>query len=265
MKKSEFKYIFGPVYSWRLGMSLGIDPLSMPEKTCNFNCVYCQLGETKKYSHERAEFVPVKDIVKEVKSLPPMNIDYYTFSGRGEPTLAKNLGAMIKAVREVTGGKIAVITNASLIDDKDVQKDLLLADFVLAKLDTCGEHSLNVVNRPAGDIRFQRIVDGIKAFKKTHQGKLALQIMFVGHNKDYAQAIADIAEGINPDEIQINTPLRPCQTAPLSEEEILKIKKHFKSSSVITVYEADRRDVEPLDEKNTLLRHGNAAKQAGFD
>ena len=128
------KYIYGPVYSWRLGMSLGIDPLTDKRKICNFDCPYCQLGRTAKFYTQREDFVPVETILTEIKAMPPMRIDCYTFSGRGEPTLAKNLGAMIRAVREATGGKIAVITNAGLIDRPDVQEDLFLADWVLAKL-----------------------------------------------------------------------------------------------------------------------------------
>ena len=40
----EMKYIYGPVPSRRLGISLGISPI--PKKTCNYSCIYCQLGRT---------------------------------------------------------------------------------------------------------------------------------------------------------------------------------------------------------------------------
>jgi len=143
MIKSKFKYIYGPVYSWRMGMSLGIDPITADKKICNFDCIYCQLGRTTRFYTEREDFVPVDDIIKEIESLPPVDIDYYTFSGRGEPTLAKNLGAMIKAVRKLTKGKVAVITNAALIGQQAVQDDLMLADLILAKLDAGDDHALN--------------------------------------------------------------------------------------------------------------------------
>ena len=243
-------------------MSLGIDPISTQNKICNFDCVYCQLGRSAEFTTKREEFVSVGDIIKEINSLPPMDIDYYTFSGRGEPTLARNLGLMIRAVRKATGGAVAVITNAALIDDKDVQDDLMPADFVLAKLDACDEDLLNVINMPAEDISFKRIVEGIKSFRQEFRGKFALQIMFVEQNKKYAESIAKIAKDINPDEVQINTPLRPSGTAPLSEEGLLEIKKYFKGLSATTVYEAERRDVEPFDGKQTVRRHGNFKKKA---
>ena len=261
---NRFKYIYGPVYSWRLGMSLGIDPLtpSGKRKICNFDCPYCQLGRTAKFYTQREDFVSVETILTEVKAMPPMRIDCYTFSGRGEPTLAKNLGEMIRAVRAATGGKIAVITNAGLIDRPDVQEDLFLADWVLAKLDAADQASFQAVDIPAEGIEFQRIVEGIKAFKKKFKGKLALQVMFVEENKRRAPEIARIAREINADEVQVNTPLRPGAMMPLAPEELKRVLTHFQGLPAVSVYEAERKTVEPLDERSTILRHGNFRKQA---
>ena len=170
----------------------------------------------------------METILTEVKAMPPMRIDCYTFSGRGEPTLAKNLGAMIRAVREAAGGKIAVITNAGLIDRPDVQEDLFLADWVLAKLDAVDQASFQAVDIPAKGIEFQRIVEGIKTFKKKFKGKLALQVMFVEENKRRAPEIARIAREINADEVQVNTPLRPGAMMPLAPEELKRVLTHFR-------------------------------------
>jgi len=259
MIKSKLKYIYGPVYSWRMGMSLGIDPITSKKKICNYDCIYCQLGRTTEFFTKRENFVRVSDIITEIQSLPPVDIDYYTFSGRGEPTLAKNLGVMIRAVRKLTNGKVAVITNAANIDQKGVQEDLMLADLVLAKLDGADEESLKAVDIPAAGIKLPEIINGIKSFKKIFKGKLALQIMFIQENKAYAKAIAQIARDINPDEIQINTPLRPGGT-PLNESDLVKIKKHFIGLPAMTVYEMERRNVIPFDDKETILRHGNFKK-----
>ena len=241
-------------------MSLGIDPITAKKKICNFDCIYCQLGRTTEFYNERENFVPVKDIMTEISSLPAIDIDYYTFSGRGEPTLALNLGEMIRSVRQLTQGKVAVITNAANIDQKGVQEDLILADLVLAKLDACNEESLNIVDIPGKGVEFSKIVQGIKDFKKKFKGKLALQIMFIEENKKHAKAIAAIARDIDANEIQINTPLRPGGT-PLGEEDLIDIKKHFADLPAMTVYEMERRDVEPFDEKETILRHGNFKKK----
>ena len=134
MKK--YQYIYGPVSSWRLGRSLGVDAISHARgKLCNYDCIYCQVGKTKIFNTKRKIFVPTLKILREIESFPRTKIDYITFSGLGEPTLAKNLGQLIKGIRKIRKNKIAIITNASLINQKNVRKDLLLADLVMLKLD----------------------------------------------------------------------------------------------------------------------------------
>jgi wyosine [tRNA(Phe)-imidazoG37] synthetase (radical SAM superfamily) len=256
IRKRELKYIYGPVPSWRLGASLGIDPISDRDKICTFDCVYCQLGRTVRFTEKRKIYVPVDKIMDEINFLPPINVDYLTFSGRGEPTLAENLADIIRAVKKLREEKIAVLTNSSLLHKKEVREDLLLADFVVAKLDAGCEESFGIVNKPIKNITFHQIVDGIKEFRVVYRGKMALQVMFVEANIKDAQELSQLARAIGPDELQINTPLRPCGVQPLSHEEIIRIKEYFEGMNVSTVYEARKKHVTPISEKNTLIRRG---------
>ena len=255
--KNSFRYIFGPVYSWRLGVSLGIDPVSDKSKLCNFDCVYCQLGDTPVLTVERKVYVPTAEVVEEIKDLPDVQIDHLTFSGRGEPTLAANLGEMIRALRKIRREKIAVITNSSLMDHEDVRQDLALADYILAKLDVCDQYSLGQINRAVHKVDFRNIVAGIQIFRKRFKGKLALQLMFIEDNKPFARQLAELARSINADEVQINTPLRPSAVRPLTREELDEIKICFSGLPAVTVYEKERKSYIPLNEAATKKRHGN--------
>ncbi|OPX30819.1 MAG: hypothetical protein B1H08_00735 [Candidatus Omnitrophica bacterium 4484_171] len=256
MKEYDYRYIYGPVPSWRLGRSLGIDPVPCMRKICTFDCLYCQVGETEIFSDERRVFVPAEEIINELKMLPPTEVDYITFSGRAEPVLARNLGEMVRAVKQERSEKIAVLTNSSLLYRKDVQDDLMPVDFVAAKLDAPSQGLFESINRPLESIKFDTVVNAIKEFKRVYKGKLALQIMFVEANKDYAKDIARIAKEINPDEVQINTPLRPSRVKPLSKKEIYAIKDYFKGMNVVSVYEAPKVKVTPISKEDTLRRRG---------
>ncbi|MFH1645062.1 MAG: radical SAM protein [Candidatus Omnitrophota bacterium] len=252
----DYKYIYGPVSSWRLGRSLGVDLISAEVKVCSFDCVYCQLGYEGDFIRERRVFVDEDLIIDEIKSLPQVEIDYITFSGKGEPTLAKNLSDAIKAVRELRKEKIAVITNSSLIYRDDVQQDLMLADFVIAKLDASSEDLFRQVNKPVEGIAFNEVVKGLKEFRRRYKGKLALQIMFIDKNKAFAEDIAKIARDIFPDEVELNTPLRPCGVKPLSRIEIDEIKEYFEGLNTLSVYDIARKKTEPISKEDTLKRRG---------
>ncbi len=257
MERRQLKYLYGPVPSWRLGASLGIDPVSQKRKVCSFDCIYCQLGKTGFFTDERRIFIPCSDVIKEFELLPSsLKIDYITFSGACEPTLARNLGEMIRAVKRTRPEKVAVITNSSLLHRHDVRDDLLSADFVIAKLDASSGETLRTVNRPMKTITFEQILSGIKQFKASYKGRLALQMMFIEQNKSCVQDIARLAREIHPDEIQINTPLRPCQVKPLPEEEIDKISIYFDGLNAVSVYKAERQNVQPISDEETLKRRG---------
>jgi wyosine [tRNA(Phe)-imidazoG37] synthetase (radical SAM superfamily) len=255
--KKKYKYIYGPVYSWRIGRSLGIDMISQKEKVCTYDCVYCQIGRGGVPGNKRKKFVSVKKIMEEIGSLPSsVKIDYFTFSGKGEPTLAGNLREAIAGIRKIRREKIAVITNSSLIHRKDVQKDLCRADMVVMKLDAPSKEVFADVNCPVPDVEFDKMLKGIREFRSIYKGKLSLQMMFVKGNKDHAAEMARLAADIGADEVQINTPLRPSGERPLTRKEMDGIKKYFKSMNIIYVYGAKKKKVEPISEKDTLARRG---------
>ena len=208
------KYIFGPVPSRRLGQSLGID--TIPLKTCNWNCVYCQLGRTIPLTNERKEYVPAEDIILEaeqvLRSSQTDAIDWVTFVGSGEPTLHKSIGWLIRQIKSLTDKPIAVITNGSLLYLPEVRDELSAADAVLPTLDAGNAGLYRKINRPHPDIRFERLINGLISFRKEYSGKLWVEVMLVRDLNDTEAAlheIADILRQVHPDEVHINLPTRP--------------------------------------------------------
>jgi len=252
--------IYGPVPSWRLGRSLGIDLLSTRGKTCSFDCVYCQLGRTIHSLDEPKEFVPVSKLVSELEQVRGVRADYATFSGVGEPTLASNLGEAIKVVKSNLGLPVAVLTNSSLMPREDVRQRPAKADVVVAKLDAPTEEVFHTINRSAIDYSLTEVLEGMRRFRLEFRGKLAVQMMFIEANKECAEDMARIAELLSPDEVQLNTPLRPCAVPPLTLEEMCSIKRAFSQHrNVLAVYEAPRPAVVPLNLQETRRRRPEEA------
>jgi len=246
--------LYGPVPSWRLGRSLGVDLVAADEKTCSFDCIYCQLGRTVHRCIERKEFVTLNQLKHELLSLSDLEADYATLCGVGEPTLASNIVEAIEILRQTLTLPVALITNSSLLSREDVRRDLVTIDVVLAKLDAHNEEAFQMVNRPVTDCSFEMIINGIRLFREIYKGKLALQIMFVRQNMYYARQIADLARSLSPDEVQLNTPLRPCAEAPLSPDEMDGISVEFHGLNVIEVYHSLRPNVLPLNTVETARR-----------
>ena len=208
------RYVFGPVSSRRLGQSLGID--TIPFKTCNWNCVYCQLGRTIPLTNKRSQYIPSDAILAEVKKAlaarPSDEIDWVTFVGSGEPTLHNGLGELIRGVKELTELPVAVITNGSLFYLPGVREELSAADAVLPTLDAGNAKLYRKINRPHPQITFERLVSGLISFRQEYHGQLWVEVMLVRGFNDTEAALLEIAailKRIQPDEVHINLPTRP--------------------------------------------------------
>jgi len=208
------KRVFGPVPSRRLGQSLGIDPV--PMKTCNWNCVYCQLGRTRPLRTERRINFPNLEILSQVRAAlgahKPGEIDWVTFVGSGETTLHAGLGEMIRGVKRMTDLPVAVITNGSLLYMPEVREELAAADAVLPSLDAGNPALYRRINRPHPSLTFERLTDGLIAFRKMYAGKLWDEVMLLRGLNDTEEALHEIAgwlEKINPNEVHVVQPTRP--------------------------------------------------------
>ncbi len=224
------KYVFGPVPSRRLGQSLGID--TIPLKTCNWNCVYCQLGRTQPVIYKRADYFPPSDILAEVQQAledhQPGEIDWITFVGSGEPTLHASIGWLIEQVKTLTDIPVAVITNGSMLYDPQVQYELAAADAVLPTLDAGTSTLYRRINRPHPSATFRRLVTGLIDFRREYIGGLWVEVMLVRGMNDTEQALQDIASilhRVEPDEIHISLPTRPpaeTWVQPADEEGVMR-------------------------------------------
>jgi len=229
------KYIYGPIKSRRLGLSLGLS-LSL-DKICNLDCIYCQWGRTPVTVSERKEYAGVDEIILELKSWLQNNpqeakkLSFVTLSGLGEPTLNTCIGELIEQARKITGLKIAVITNSTLLGDPLVRKSILSADLIVPSLDTVDPEIFQQIDRPCTGIKINEIINGLAALRKEFRGKIWLEVMFVSGVNDDIRHIEQLHKcilRINPDKIQLNSPVRSTaekNVLPVEKAKLEKIKK----------------------------------------
>jgi wyosine [tRNA(Phe)-imidazoG37] synthetase (radical SAM superfamily) len=227
-------YLFGPVLSRRLGLSMGVDLLRY--KTCNLDCIYCELGRTSCFTTCRDRFVPRKKVLKEIERKSNEPFDHLTFAGSGEPTLSLDLGEVVTYAKEIVGSPVAVITNSTLLTSPSVRKEVAEADVVLPSLDAASEAAFSAINRPAPGLSASEMIRGLKDFRNEFSGEIWLEVMLVqGINDHDAEAIAQAALSTEPDRIQLNTvvrhPAEPVQ--PLSKEEMERMLEIFPGAELI--------------------------------
>lgn len=227
-------YLFGPVLSRRLGLSMGVDLLKF--KTCNLDCVYCELGRTACLTTCRNRFVPRKEVLKEIELRREEPFDHLTFAGSGEPTLSLDLGEVVAYAKKVVDAPIAVITNSTLLSSPAVRKEMAAADVVLPSLDAASESAFSAINRPASGLTATEMIQGLKDFRSEFSGEIWLEVMLVqGINDHEAEAIAQAALSTEPDRIQLNTVVRhPAEPVEaLGREEMERMLEIFPGAELI--------------------------------
>jgi len=207
-----YKHLFGPVPSRRLGRSLGVD--LTPFKTCTLDCIFCQLGRTTHKTLDRKEYMPNWHVEAELEAWIKAGgkADYITLSGSGEPTLHARFGDVLRFVRDRTAIPTALLSNGTLFWCPGVREAAKRADIVKLSLSAWDQFSFEHVNRPHPDLTFQQITEGYRAFREDFQGKLWIEVFLIwGTNTALGdlEKIASLAETIGPDEIHLNTAVRP--------------------------------------------------------
>jgi len=248
MLSENFKHVFGPVPSRRLGRSLGVDVV--PFKICSYDCIYCQLGRTTCKTVERKEWVSMDAVLNELKQKLTSRPDYITLSGSGEPTLHSRLGEIIEHIQAMSDVPVAVLTNGSLLWQKEVREEVSLADVVMPSLDAGDELLFQAVNRPHPEVTFEKLVSGLEQFRREFTGQYWLEVLLLaGHTapRAHVQKIAEWVRRIQPDRVQLNTAIRPPAVefaVPVSQARLTELARLFSpKAEVIAEY---RRQGKPV-------------------
>lgn len=231
------KHLFGPVKSRRLGLSQGIDLL--PPKTCNFNCIYCEINRAPQLSCARGEHVPTETILAEIDELLAdesrvRELDVFTITASGEPTLHTGIGKIIRHLKKKTDKPVAILTNGSQLYLEEVQNDLFAADIVIPSLDSARPESFRRVNRPAKcSADLETIINGIADFSHKFTGEVWLEVLLVEKVNDAPDDIAALKRAIariRPTRVQLNTVARPPYEAfakPLTRKRMEEVKREI--------------------------------------
>jgi wyosine [tRNA(Phe)-imidazoG37] synthetase (radical SAM superfamily) len=245
----NYRYIFGPVSSRRFGLSLGID-LSPDEKSCNFDCLYCELSVAKLRS--KIENPPkVKEIIEEVKRalLEFPDIDVITITANGEPTLYGDLDELVKEINLIKDGKkLLILSNASTIDNSKIQQALMDIDIVKLSLDCATNDCFKKIDRADESIKIEDIISGMKSFRSIYDGDLVIEILVVkgiNDSKEQMRELNRVLNDIKPDRVDLGSIDRPpaYSVESVSEEELIELSKEFKNLPLHLIYKEKPKDL----------------------
>lgn len=206
------RHVYGPVRSRRFGRSLGVD--LVPHKVCSYDCTYCQLGLTTELATAPRTFASPEAILADLDAAfaEGVDADVITLAGSGEPTLYRDLAAVVEGIRARTSTPLVLLTNGSLLWDPAVRAAVRGVHLLEPSLDAPDEATWRRLNRPPPDHSFARMVEGLRAAAAEHPGRVRMEVMLLrGENDSEEQllAFAALLATLRLEGVDINSPVRP--------------------------------------------------------
>ena len=236
------KYVFGPINSRRLGVSLGVD--LVPLKVCPLDCVYCEARATTLLTMERKEYVPVDTVLEELESVLAASpqLDYITFSGSGEPTLNSRIGDVISFIKNrYPQYKVCLLTNGLLLGDKELQKDIAQIDLLIPSLDGSNATEYEAVNRPVSSMPFDKFISALNDYLPHAPMPVYLELFILPGVNDSDESIsrfAEIIKSLKVDRVQLNTLDRPGAVSDLKCADEATVKRFIAGLKGVAAVEA---------------------------
>lgn len=223
----KYKFVKGtaPILGFQDVLSVDFSP----KKTCNFDCIYCDVGRTSTWLNERQEFFTVEEVFDEIENYIIQNgeIKYIMLTGSGEPALFKSFGALVSLIKKKYPNiKLMAYTNGSLLSRSDVQSEFTKLDIIGCNLNAVYEKEFRTVTQALEAVHLRDILDGLLKFKKLFQGVLFVDTKFVHDVNDTERNLDGLIEYINelkPDKYTIIN--RKYKGKLLSDEFIATVKE----------------------------------------
>lgn len=243
--------VFGPVFSRRLGVSLGINLLPIDNKYCNFNCIYCECGWT---NNKKGKMILAKrDELKQQLEAKLKEVqgtvnepDAITFAGNGEPTIHPQFAEIIDDTIELRDkyapkAAVSILSNATMLSKPKVAEALKKVDKNIQKLDSGIESTYKAINQALGNKSLDSIVEGLLAF----EGKLIIQTLFLrgeyegkivdNTTDEEVEAWLEIVKKVKPEYVMLypierGTPAENIEK--ISKEELQKIAEKVEAAGI---------------------------------
>ena len=232
--------VFGPIFSRRLGSSLGINLLPVNGKICTFDCIYCECGWNRDGRGDTrlpkaAEVREVLGAKLQQLAADGVPVDSITFSGDGESTINPDFPQIIDdtlALRDkyYPSAKVSVLSNATQVHRPEIFKALRKVDNPIMKIDAPTNELVEKINHPAPGYDVNRVVEALKQF----HGDFILQTMFL-KSKDFDSSSPEVLDGwmdivrlLKPREVMAYTIDRPTPEEGLQKFTVEEMRTFLK-------------------------------------
>lgn len=178
----------------------------LPEKYCNFDCIFCPIGRSNNKIDTQITFGNVDDSLTELGRIIELtNTELVFINSKGEALVHDQICKIISFIKS-KGLPIRLLSNGYLLGKKDYMEIADKCDEVIGELKVITEEAFQKVQRPFQGYTLSEYISNMRNFQKQYNGKFIFEVTIIrGYNDDdeSVQKLKDIIREISPDKLMV--------------------------------------------------------------
>lgn len=178
----------------------------LPEKHCNFDCIFCPIGRSQNKVDVQKSFEGFKDSLAELgKMIDNTNTELVFINSKGEALLNDKIEEIIEFIK-TKGVSVRLMTNGYLLGTSEYMSIANKCDEVLGEIKVITEEDFRKAQRPIDGYTMEKYILNMVSFNKQYNGKFIFEVTIIkGYNDDEksVQKLKEIITEITPDKVII--------------------------------------------------------------
>lgn len=178
----------------------------LPEKYCNFDCIFCPIGRSKNKIDEQKSFENYESSLAELgEMIDNNNAELVFINSKGEAFVNDKIVEIIDFIKN-KGIPVRLLTNGYLLGRDEYIEIANKCDEVLGEIKIIDENNFIKIQRPIDGYTLEKYISNMVLFNKQYNGKFIFEITIIeGYNDDdeSVQKLKKIVKEISPDKVII--------------------------------------------------------------
>ena len=176
----------------------------LPEKYCNFDCVFCPIGRSQHKTDVQRSFPGTDNSIVELENnINALNPDLIFINSKGEALLNDRIDDIIDLIK-ANGKAVRLFTNGYLLGRSEYMKIANRCDEVVGELKVLSEEDFQRLQRPIKGYTLAEYISNMAAFRRQYAGRFIFEITIIKGCSDgpgSIEKLKDIIREISPDKI----------------------------------------------------------------
>lgn len=206
----------------------------LPEKYCNFDCIFCPIGRSKNKVDSQISFNELDVDLNELDNkIEETKAELIFINSKGEALINDKINKIISFIKN-KGLIVRLLSNGYLLGKDEYKKIANNCDEVIGEIKVITEEHFQKVQRPIEGYTLDKYISNMALFNKQYKGKFIFEITIIkgyNDNEKSVNELKDIITKIKPDKVIVSRIEEEVfkKKLGISDEELQKISKEVLS------------------------------------